>query len=58
MSRKKLCDLDAFVIAETDKAWLLETDKGRAWVPKSQVEKNDDDTFTMTEELAVEKELV
>jgi hypothetical protein len=51
----KLFDVAAKVVRETDKAWLIDHGGGEAWVPKSQVEKNPDGTFTMPEWMAVEK---
>lgn len=63
----KLIDVSAELRHETDNAYLLydgrsEIKKGdnkpselRIWVPKSQVENNDDGTFTMPEWLALEK---
>jgi len=55
---KKLTDITAEVKAETEKAFLLFDGKTEAWVPKSQVEDNDDGTFTMPETLAKEKGLI
>jgi hypothetical protein len=63
----KLIDIAAELRHETDAAFLIydgrsEIKKGdttpselRVWVPKSQVEMNDDKTFTMPEWLAKEK---
>lgn len=65
--KKQLTDVAAIICHETDSAYLLfdgrtEIKKGdrvsselRVWVPKSQVEDNDDGTFTMPEWLAKEK---
>jgi hypothetical protein len=51
-----LIEIAAVIRAETLKAWLLDAGMGEpCWVPKSQVEKNDDGTFTMPEWLAFEK---
>lgn len=58
MPKKELFDLTAKIKAETDKAWLLTDGTKEAWVPKSQVEKNSDGTFTMPEWLAKEKEFI
>lgn len=65
---KKLVDIKAKICHETDYAYLLfdgrmEIKSGdvhksevRVWVPKSEVEYNDDDnSFTMPEWLALEK---
>lgn len=63
----KLIDIAAELRHETNSAYLLwdgreEIKKGdtksselRIWVPKSQVENNEDGTFTMPEWLALEK---
>jgi hypothetical protein len=40
---------------ETEKAFLLYDGAKQAWVPKQQVEKNDDGTFSMPEWLAMDK---
>lgn len=51
----KLIDISAEIKGETDKAWRLYDGAKTEWVPKSQVENNDDGTFTMPEWLAREK---
>jgi hypothetical protein len=53
--RSDLIDIAADVRGETERAWKLFDGKRTEWVPKSQVEKNDDGTFTMPEWLAFEK---
>lgn len=58
MPKKELIDIAATIVAETEKAWRLDDGTRKAWVPKSQVEKNDDGTFTMPEWLAKEKEFI
>ena len=55
MADPKLVDIAAELLMETDKAFRLYDGERREWVPKSQVEQNDDGTFTMPEWLAVEK---
>lgn len=56
MSRKReLIDIAAQKRGETDKAIRLFDGKTTEWVPKSQVEDNDDGTFTMPEWLAKDK---
>lgn len=55
---EKLFDMAAEIHGETDRAWRLFDGIRYAWVPKSQVEKNDDGTFTMPLWLAKEKEFV
>lgn len=58
----KLIDISAELRHETEKAYLVfdgRSDKDKKeivnWLPKSQVEMNDDGTFTMPEWLALEK---
>lgn len=58
MSSPELFDLEAEIQGETPKAWRLYDGKTTAWVPKSQVENNEDGTFTMPEWLAKEKGFV
>ena len=65
--KKQLIDISAVIRHETDNAYLLfdgtmETKKGdttpsekRTWVPKSMVENNEAETFTMPEWLALDK---
>lgn len=43
---------------ETAKAYLVNDGAKDVWLPKSQVEHNDDNTFTMPEWLAKEKGLI
>lgn len=50
-----IIDIAAEIKGETDKAWRLYDGSRTEWVPKSQVEKNDDGTFAMPEWLAMEK---
>jgi hypothetical protein len=40
---------------ETEKAFLLHDGTKEAWVPKAQVENNNDGTFSMPEWLAMDK---
>lgn len=51
----KLTDIAAEIKGETDKAYRLFDGAKTEWVPKSQVEDNNDGTFTMPEWLAQEK---
>ena len=51
----KLIDIAAELRGETDKAFRIFDGKTTEWVPKSQVEQNDDGTFTMPEWLAKDK---
>ena len=57
-----IIELECWVRGETDKAYLIETDMGKAWVPKSQceVERDSDDkaTIQLPEWLAQERELI
>lgn len=55
MGKKELYDVAAQIKAETPKAFLLFDGTREEWVPKSQVEQNDDGTFTMPEWLAKDK---
>ena len=54
MSRadESLVDIDADLLHETDKAFLLRVDCEEVWVPKSLVEDNCDGSFTMPRWLA------
>jgi hypothetical protein len=58
MSGQELVDVVAELRGETDKAYRLFDGKTTEWVPKSQVEQNDDGTFTMPVWLAEEKGFV
>jgi hypothetical protein len=51
----KLIDIAAELKGETDNAFRIFDGTKTEWVPKSQVEQNDDNTFTMPEWLAKEK---
>lgn len=55
MPKRELIDIAAELRAETEKAFRLFDGKTTQWVPKSQVERNDDGTFTMPEWLAHDK---
>jgi len=55
MPSEKLVDIDAEVRGETEQAWRLHDGTVTKWVPKSQVEDNNDGTFTMPEWLARDK---
>ena len=52
---ERLTDIAAQIKGETDKAFRLFDGAKTEWVPKSQVENNNDGTFTMPEWLAQEK---
>ena len=55
----KLADIDATVMIDRDRAWLLDFGGDEpAWVPKSLVEDNGDGTFTMPEWLALDKGII
>jgi hypothetical protein len=58
MSNVEMVDIEAEVIHETERAWLLSDGDHEAWVPKSQVENNEDGTFTMPLWLAERAEFV
>jgi hypothetical protein len=53
--RSDIVDVAAEIRGETDKAWKLYDGARTEWVPKSQVERNDDGTFAMPEWLAKDK---
>jgi hypothetical protein len=55
MRTSRLIDIAAEIRGETEKAWRLFDGKTTEWLPKSQVEQNDDGTFTMPEWLARER---
>lgn len=55
MPKKELIDIAAELKGESEKAFRIFDGKTTEWVPKSQVERNDDGTFTMPEWLAQEK---
>ena len=56
--KRELIDIACIVRGETEKAWRLDDGTKTEWVPKSQVEQNDDGTFTMPEWLAIDKGFV
>lgn len=49
--------IDCAVKIETEKAYLIESDMGEAWVPKSQVEIEDGE-IQIPEWLAIEKGII
>lgn len=53
--KSDIIDLALQVRGETTKAFRLTDGVKTEWVPKSQVEQNDDGTFTMPEWLAKDK---
>ncbi len=53
--KKELIDIAAELKVETEKAYRIFDGSKTEWVPKSQVERNDDGSFTMPEWLAKEK---
>ena len=55
MGSRELIEIAAVLRGETEKAYRLFDGKRTEWVPKSQVEENDDGTFTMPEWLALDK---
>ncbi len=55
MSKREIVDITVRLKAESGRGFLLDDGKTTAWVPKSQVEKNPDGTFTMPEWLALDK---
>jgi hypothetical protein len=55
MGKRELVDIAAELKGESDKAFRIFDGAKTEWVPKSQVEQNDNGTFTMPEWLAQEK---
>ncbi|MGY4224433.1 hypothetical protein ACVMIH_001794 [Bradyrhizobium sp. USDA 4503] len=55
MPKPELIDIAAELKIETPGAFRIFDGKTTEWVPKSQVERNDDGTFTMPFWLAKEK---
>ena len=53
--RSELIEIAAEIHDETSAAYKLYDGSREAWIPKSQVERNDNGTFTMPEWLAKEK---
>lgn len=51
----RIVDIAAEIRGETEKAYRLFDGTKTEWVPKSQVENNEDGTFTMPEWLAKDK---
>lgn len=58
VQRSNLTDIAAKVVRETEKAWLIDDGAKQVWIPKSQAEKNPDNTFTLPEWMALEKGLI
>jgi hypothetical protein len=56
--KAELIDIAAELKGETDRAYRIFDGKTTDWIPKSQVEKNEDRTFTMPIWLAKEKGFV
>ncbi len=52
MKKHDIMEIAADLRYETDKAYLLYDGDKEAWLPKSQVENNNDGTFSMPEWLA------
>lgn len=55
MRKPKLVEIEGELRGETDKAFRIYDGKTTEWVPKKEVERNSDGTFTMPEWLAFEK---
>ncbi len=56
--RNELVDVAGEIKAQTDKAIQFYDGSRTVWLPRSQIEINDDDTVTMPEWLALDKELI
>lgn len=55
----KLIDITGQILSETERAYFFTDGEKKVWLPKSQVEWDEEDnTITMPEWLAIEKELV
>lgn len=56
----KLVTIDAVIQHQTEKAYLLDFggNKGPAWVPKSVTEDHEDGTFTLPENMAIDKGMI
>lgn len=52
---EKLIDIACVILNETEKAYRINDGAKIEWVPKSQVENNNDGSITMPEWLAKEK---
>ena len=57
-STSNLTDVEAELLHETPAAYRIYDGKTTVWLPKSQVEHNNNGTFTMPRWLAEEKGLV
>lgn len=55
MGKRELIDIAAELKGESERAYRIFDGARTEWVPKSQVERNDDGSFTMPEWLAKEK---
>lgn len=55
MGKRELVDIAAELKGESEKAYRIFDGAKTEWVPKSQVERNPDGTFTMPEWLAMDK---
>lgn len=51
----RLIEIAATIVHETERAYLLSDGTRKEWVPKSVTQDNEDGTFTMPENLAMEK---
>lgn len=59
MNKPQTVKLDAYIVRETENAYLLNVeDEKQMWFPKSQVVDNDDGTFSIALWLAQKKGLV
>lgn len=56
--RNELVDIAGEVRAETEKAVQFNDGTRSVWLPRSQIEINDDGTITLPEWLALDKELI
>ncbi len=57
--RSNIVDIEATLVHETEKAVLLDAGGDKpVWVPKSVIEDNEDGTWSLPEEVALEKGLI
>jgi hypothetical protein len=56
--RNELVDVAGEIRAQTDRAIQFYDGSRTVWLPRSQIEINDDDTVTMPEWLALDKGLI
>lgn len=58
MERGDDYSFQAKIVVETDMAYLLDVDGKQVWFPKSKIEGEGDNWWTVPEWIAIEKEIV